>query len=281
MERRKVTRKTDEDMDLEDVLDAEEEEVTPKAAKKVAPAAPAKKVVVKAKQPVIEEEEDDEEYDEDDEEFDDEDEEEEDDAPVTKKTVAPAKKTVVPPPASKKVTPPPAPAKKAAAPVKQVKTPAAIEEEAEEETEAQAPKTFKVKTVAQQTVGDLLVAVMSELEVGKTVSLTRVSDDKWSLAPGKAVSAASGAGKLSGKAFQQEVCTPEYLTWEEEWGTLTAAEKMAKAKKIGVHYEGENDPKLDERVKMIRMTQAYREAMGIEKFKPEYRSQKARAALRG
>jgi hypothetical protein len=70
---------------------------------------------------------------------------------------------------------------------------------------------------------------------------------------------------------------PNYLEWINTWKAKSYAEKKAYAKKAKIKWEEH----ADERIDVMRITQAVREAEGIEKYKPEYRSRQARAALRG
>lgn len=242
---------------------------------------------------------------EDDAEADDADEEEEPEPPAkpTKKAVVPTvstKKVVVPPVAAKpaakpaaKVEPPAAPAKKVVVPppaakvaVKPAAKPVAkivepdpvVEEDVVEEAPAKvAAPSLKLKTVSSQVMEELLPAMMEAMSTGQVIVITKTADGKWTVGPASGRAAASAAGKLTGKAYLEEVCTQEYLKFDEEWNQLTAAEKRNRAKKEGVKWEDDKD----ERVNMIRLTQAMREHMGVEKYKPEYQTRKQRDAVRG
>jgi hypothetical protein len=236
-------------------------------------------------------EEDDEELTEFIEDADEEDEEDEEDEPVVRKAVAPgkkaapvpapvvAKKTVVaapakvvaPAPVVKKVAPP-APVAKVAKPVvKEV-----IEDVDDEEDVVEAPKKIKVKPVDATVAGSMMLELMENMEVGKAITITRTADDKWIFGTADAAKATTANG-LRGKPYWLEVLDPSYLAWDVDWRTKTYDEKIKAAKKAGATWKEEKDP----RVNILRATEAYRTAMGIEKYKPQYRTRAARAALQG
>lgn len=266
--RRKVAEEVVEpDEDVEEISDdgqEEEEVVAPVSKKVVVPAIVkktviaipvAKKVVKKAPEPEPEDE---------------------DTEPVeyneeVEVVAKPAKKVVVPAkPAAKAII-------KAPTPKAIVKKVAAPEPEEEVETDAPAPK---VRKVAQEIVEDIVLELMGALENGQAFAITKVDDSHWTIGPGgaklNAAAAAAASGKLRGAEFMAEVCTPEYLAFDEEWGNLTTAEKMARAKKAGVKWERSEAKQVD----LIRLTLAMREKLGIKKYKPQYESRKTRDALR-
>lgn len=240
-------------LEVEDDDEEEEEEVRPaKSSKKAAPApvVPARKA-----RPIIEEDDDEEE------------EEEEEVKPVKKtapisKSPAPAKittKIVVPPPPAKT-------AKKVAAPV----------EDEDEEEEVKQP--VKVKSVQTTVVEGLFEKLLLGMEDGKTMSIKKVGDDKWHVSLTEPVAAPTGKNaKFAGQEYWREITSDEFNKWQEDWKQLTYAEKVQKATKAGVKWEQHSNPKVD----VMRLTEAYRTHMGIEKYKPEYQTRAARQALRG
>lgn len=142
----------------------------------------------------------------------------------------------------------------------------------EEELPAK-PKIKKVDTVVAE---DVLTKILEGMEIGKTVAISRTADNRWELAlvDGKSFAA---TGKLTGRAFWDEVTSPEFKEWNEMWGQMTFDEKKKAALKAGAKWEPHENPK----VEVMRITEAYREHMGVEKYKPQYASRAARAAIRG
>ena len=164
------------------------------------------------------------------------------------------------------------------------------EDEYEDEEPEPAPKPRrrrKVKVIEPEPEPELEVAEVTDLDVfygllenlddGDTLTITRTGEETWTVSSGDAAPTAPAVQKLRGAAFLDEVCTPEYRAHEEEWTDLTLAEKKQAAKKLKVKWEGHADARVDN----IRMTQAVRKHLGIEKFKPQYTGRAARAAIRG
>jgi len=167
---------------------------------------------------------------------------EEDEEEEDEEVVVPAKKT--------------APAKKA------------VVVESEEEDDEDDEESFEVQG-------------FEGFEVGKTYQLTPIGDGTYivtvfegtaPVVPGKR----RGMG-MSGKAFEQEVMTAEYLAWREEWQSMNAVEKEKTVKKAKVRWDEHDNPNIN----TMRMGQAYVEHLGLSKYKPEYSTNAARAAVRG
>lgn len=121
---------------------------------------------------------------------------------------------------------------------------------------------------------------LASLVIGHTYVITPLSDGTFTLVdygvdwkPPKAVK----GHQLTGKAYLQEVLNPDYVAWQEEWGNLSAEEKILKAKKLKLSWEPHSDGKIN----VMRITQAMQVHLGIEKYKPQYQSQAARNAVRG
>lgn len=181
--------------------------------------------------------------------------------------------------ASPKKEPEPAPVKAATKNVAKA-APAEEEEAAEEEAaeeEAPAPAKAKIRKVDSVVAGEILTGLLDGLEEGKAIVVTRNGENKWQFAMGDAVVAAGGAGKLRGKEFWATVRSPEYDKWRADWKQKTFDEKKKYATKIGAAWEPHENPQIE----VMRITAAVREKLGIEKYKPEFASRSARAALRG
>jgi hypothetical protein len=194
---------------------------------------------------------DDDEYDDDDEEYEDEDEEELEPEPPPKPT-KPAPKKVKKPVAKKKPAPKP---------------------KAKPEPEEEVIEVKKVDTVIAEEV---LTGLLDAMDDGQSIIITKVSGKQWQISSGQAAAVAAGP-KFKGKEFDIEVQTPEYREWQEDWSTLTYAEKKKEAKRLKVKWESHNDARVDN----IRISAAVRASLGIEKYKPEYRTQAARNAVKG
>ena len=255
------------------VAETEEEVESEPAPKKVVAKVTApvinKKVVAKKVEPEPEPEPD----------------EEPEPAPVAKKkVVVPAAKV------TKKAEPEsePEPEEEAEAPApvikKKVVVPAAPAAKTGKRTAVEAAEEgepdvapVQLPKVADVVMENALTALLDALNDGQTVMLTRVDDSHWTIGPANQKAAMAAAGKLVGKAYWAEVCTPEFLAFDEEWTALTYNEKIARAKKAKVTWEHADAQQVD----VIHMTLAMRESLGIKKYKPEYESRKSRDTIRG
>jgi len=191
------------------------------------------------------------------------------------------KKIVVPPPVARKIVPP---AKK-------------VVEEVQEELPSEKPvKDFETKTVNDVVLDNLFVKVMEHLGMGQELVIFKVSGDKWTIKiPGadkevsktelakyasefvKPAKASKGVGKLSGKEYEQEVCTQEYLDFVEDWRSMDITEKRKLAKSLGCKWDKAADAKIEN----MSLSRAVQEAKEITKYKPKYKSGAARASVKG
>lgn len=192
------------------------------------------------------------EVDEDAEDFDDaddDDEEEEAPAPVRK-----AKKVVVE-----------ADEEEAPAPVKKAKR----------TEDAPAPKKgAEIKTVEATVVENVFTELIEALEEGKALLITKTKRNQYQVTTGAAV--AMSAKKMAHGEYLAEVIDPAYTEWKEKWRGMSFDAK----KKYAIKIKAQWDPHEDEGIEVMRISQAVREAEGIEKYKEEYRDRAARAALR-
>jgi len=158
-----------------------------------------------------------------------------------------------------------------------------VEPEPEEDEDEPAPTRRKrVKKVVKPVVeeafssADMFEAILDGLAEDQTVIVTRAGDG-WVLSAGTADTVLAKPTLLRGRAYSDEVQSDEFKAHKAEWRELTFSEKKAHAKKIKAVWE----PHDDSRVEVMRITSAVRTKLGIEKYKPEYRSRAARAAIRG
>jgi hypothetical protein len=196
-----------------------------------------------------------------------------------------AKKVVVPPPVARKIVPP---SKKV------------VEEEEEElPVEPKPVKDFETKTVNDVVLDNLFVRVMEHLGMGQELVIFKVSGDKWTvkipgaveepkvlrMPPSKReefeakgyMTKAKSPGKLSGKEYEQEVCTQEYLDFVEDWRGMDITEKRKLAKSLKVTW----NKAADEKIENMSLSRAVQEAKEITKYKPKYKSGAARASVKG
>jgi translation initiation factor IF-1 len=204
-------------------------------------------------------------------------EEEPEEAPAPKKVVATTRKVVVPPPAVKPGAKPAAKpvvaaAKKVAVPARKPARPA-LEEEVEEDA---VPTTLtKVKKIEESQMEILASTLLNTLNNRQTLVITKLDDGKFTIALADAKVMATTSGKMRGKEYWDEVLHPDYVAWQTEWKAMTQAEKAALCKKAKVTWEHQTDPRVD----AIKMADAYCRAMGISKYKAEYKERKAREAI--
>jgi hypothetical protein len=195
------------------------------------------------------------------------------------------KKVVVPPPVARKIVPP---AKKV------------VEKEREELPLEKPVKDFETKTVNDVVLDNLFVKVMEHLGMGQELVIFKVSGDKWTIkipgateeskhlkmppskreefeAKGYMTKASKSVGKLSGKEYEQEVCSQEYLDFVEEWRSMDITEKRKLAKSLGCKWDKAADAKIEN----MSLSRAVQEAKEITKYKPKYKSGAARASVKG
>ena len=195
-----------------------------------------------------------------------EDEEEEEEEEVTPRKARrfqkPAPKVVTKPALKSKVVPPP------------VKAVAKGKEPVTDELEDEEVKPVGIKAAPVQVAESILVGLLESLEAGKAIVITKINEKKWQIT---STDVLKSTGKLRGKEYWDKVRNPEYNAWRTAWKERSFEEKKAYAKKLGVKWATHANPRIEE----MHVTQAVREHEGISKYKPEYASRSARAALRG
>jgi hypothetical protein len=260
-DRKRIIRKVDEDEDdevtleAEDVEDSADEDTEPEDDADTPPA-PVKKVAAPAARKVV--------------------------VPppaaktgksVAKPVTAPAK--TIAKPGAKPAAKPVAPAKPGAKPAPVVKKPV-VHAPVEEPEEDAAPATLtKVKKVEDSQMEILASTLLNTLNNRQTLVITKLDDGKFSISLADAKVMATTSGKLRGKEYWDEVLHPDYVAWQTEWKAMTQAEKAALCKKAKVTWEHQEDPRVD----AIKMADAYCRAMGISKYKDEYKERKVREAI--
>jgi len=169
------------------------------------------------------------------------------------------------------------------------------EEEVEENWKSEEEVEENWKSGVGVGVNDV-VSVVGTMEkffdsapVGVSIVATRQSADSWlfgvgnaSVVPVSAKMQSSGRG-LKGRAFEREAYSSKYYTFHYEdagdgqpWTGRSVEDKYAYADELGVTWEKYDNVTVD----TMRMVKAIYEKLGIEKWKPEYKSKVARDALR-
>jgi len=143
-----------------------------------------------------------------------------------------------------------------------------------DELEDEEVKPVGIKAAPVQVAESILVGLLESLEAGKAIVITKINEKKWQVTSTEVL---KSTGKLRGKEYWDKVRNPEYDAWRIAWREKSFEEKKAYAKKLGVKWVTHANPRIEE----MHVTQAVREQEGISKYKPEYASRSARAALRG
>jgi hypothetical protein len=143
-----------------------------------------------------------------------------------------------------------------------------------------ALQIFRVKSINETVAEDVFTRMFEAMASGESILVTKLESGKWQLATtgirADVVSKVAN-GKLSGKSYWDEVLDPAFAVWQEEWKTLTYAEKKKRATKAGATWEEDKDSRVD----LMRLTEAYRDKLGIAKYNEQYKSRAARAAIKG
>lgn len=163
---------------------------------------------------------------------------------------------------------------------RKVEKPVSVEEKVAEVEVADSSeeKTTEVDVVeesAERTFAGLLAA----LSEGDALIIRCTAEDTYVISKATHESIASApepkpAGK---KVSVNDMLTDEFKEWRTAWAELTYEEKVEKAEEAGVEWNRHENPKVD----VMRLSAAMREALGIEKWRPEYSTRAARAAARG
>lgn len=135
-------------------------------------------------------------------------------------------------------------------------------------------KPVGIKAAPVQVAESILVGLLESLEAGKAIVITKINEKKWQVTSTEVL---KSTGKLRGKEYWDKVRNPEYNAWRTAWKERSFEEKKAYAKKAGIKWTVHANARIEE----MNLTQAVREAEGVSKYKPEYASRSARAALRG
>lgn len=132
------------------------------------------------------------------------------------------------------------------------------------------------KNIRKSVDDHFFAGLIQVMEEGYSLTITKEGDSTWKVAlhPEEET---KKMFKLTGKAYMDEILSDEYQEFMEEWDSLTEEEKIEVAKKAGAEWDEVKNP----RINLMKCASAYREVLGIEKYKPEYRSFSARKAIRG
>ncbi len=149
----------------------------------------------------------------------------------------------------------------------------------------------KIVETGLTTSPDVLMELSMRLSEGQSLLMTPTDDGAVivrviGISPEAnlvAVPQTSVGHALRGDAYDKEVWTEEYYNFikvdagdGKPWANHTNEEKLAAAKSAGVTWEEHADGKIN----AMRMFDAVTAALGLEKYKPQYKAKAAREALR-
>lgn len=157
---------------------------------------------------------------------------------------------------------------------KSVRTSQAVkgDDDDEEEEVKEKKSPLKLEKVSKTMHDSILSDLLDVLNDGGSLIIHK-SKDTYT------ISSADGivrTRKLKGSEYWDEVSDPAYRKWGEEWRQKTYEEKVKFARKNKLVWNEHDNPRVD----VIRLTEAVREYLGIEKYKEQYRTRASRAAIR-
>lgn len=147
------------------------------------------------------------------------------------------------------------------------------EEPAVEMDEEPEPESTSVKMDTVQ----LFNSMLTRLAEGDVLHIKCVASSEYEVSISSSTTLTSVPEKPVVKVSVDDMLTDEFKEWRKAWAALTYEEKVEAAEEAGVEWDRHENPKVD----VMRLSAAMREAEGIEKWKPEYSTRKARAAARG
>lgn len=161
------------------------------------------------------------------------------------------------------------------------------------EDQAASPSATTLVSQGVTTSPDVLVELSNMLAEGQSLLLTPTNDGLviikaiGTTATAEVAEVHGGKAKgdgLKGDAYNREVLTEGYYNFMyvdagdgKPWEKHTPEEKIKLATEAGVEWEKKGEPKVD----LMSMFTAVVAALGVEKYKPEYRSKAARDAIHG
>lgn len=148
-----------------------------------------------------------------------------------------------------------------------------------EDISGEEPKAEETRLPVSAIIDDL-GRLLDHMAVGNTLILKRVNETTWKASLTTEEKVTQGRRKVSGTSYWNEVLSDEFKAHQATWEKLSPEEKVAKAKKEGVVWD-EHD---EARINIMRLSDAYRQHHGIEKYKPMYSGPNGRAmreALKG
>jgi len=138
---------------------------------------------------------------------------------------------------------------------------------------ATSDDVVSIKMVNDVITDNVFSKLLESLDKDESVIITSLGNGKWKLSKGDTLK--MGLKKMTKAEAMQEMYNPAYIEFYEWWKTLDYEAKVKEANAVGAEWESHEN----ERVDIIKLTQAYRDVKGVEKYKPEYRTRSARAAL--
>lgn len=145
---------------------------------------------------------------------------------------------------------------------------------------APAPVSRLPKSVEILMKDAFLTDVLEAMQDGQTLLITRKKNGTWEMRTvqtnAKVLTAEEDSmPKLSGKEYWDEVLSPEYRAFYEDWNGKSFEERKAYAKKLKVRWESHESEKIEK----MNLGTAVLNHLGIEKYKEQYRSSVARRRI--
>lgn len=128
----------------------------------------------------------------------------------------------------------------------------------------------------QATDNEIANAIITLLAVGKSVNIMQVGT-RYVISEGAEMRQISKRSTYAMTKEEMEIIamTDDYKEFSKWWPNLTWEEKVSEAKEKKVTWERHDDAQVDN----IRATVAYRKKLGIRKWKPPYKTRRAREDL--
>lgn len=148
------------------------------------------------------------------------------------------------------------------------------------------PEVIKTKRVtkARKIGTNPIEDIMSSLRDGEALMLKKegINSYQISVIPNDIIISKTGfqylKKGLTGRQYWDEVLNPEFAVWSKKWNAMTYSEKLKYTKSKKIVWEPVPD---NQKLDVMRMTEAVRKAENIEKYKPEYMKRSARSKVRG
>lgn len=147
-----------------------------------------------------------------------------------------------------------------------------------EKTELRSEKPRDLpRKITQILTDSFFFDLIQIMEEGKTLTIIKRRNNQWTLVSETNIVIQEERIRLKGKAYWDEVLSPEYQANKEQWDMLSGDDKIALAVDSGAEWIEHSTP----RINVMRCADAYRRTLDIKKYKPEYSTLLSRKQIRG